>query len=262
MKLVSRIIISSLLASLPIWAIAQDSEDDLQIIEMEIEHGSVNKKSAPKSEAKESTSGQTEEKHIDFSGLGNLAEFSDVSVIQKRFLPKSGRVQAFAGLSYITNDPFFNIMGLSLKGNYHLSEKWGIELGYSSFQSSQAKATDELRKLSGVKTDNLVELKDTFGVDIVWTPIYGKLAFREGVIVPFDMYFAGGMGSTGVSTGRVPSYHVGAGQIFAVSKGFAYRWDFSLTNYTAKAADGTGSGFNNLFVSIGASWFWPEARYR
>ncbi|MGE0632302.1 MAG: hypothetical protein AB7O96_07840, partial [Pseudobdellovibrionaceae bacterium] len=66
--------------------------------------------------------------------------------------------------------------------------------------------------------------------------------------------------------------HIGTGQNFAMSKSWAFRWDFSWNFYSANAKIETApnsrvfetkrQSFNNLYLSLGLSWFFPEASYR
>ena len=247
----------------PLKSFAQDSEaDELNIIELELE------KNAPKetpTKAVEEVSQPVGKDNTltNFSGLGTLAPFNDISVIQKRFLPKTGRFQLFGGLNLLTNNPFYNTMGLTGKAAYFLTETWGLELNYFGLSTSERKTTEELRDIQGVKTENLVFPESYSGVDIMFVPIYGKLALLNEKIIPFDLYFSVGYGSTGTqakeSAGTV---HLAAGQIFAISKSYAARWDLSWNTFSAKGIDGNSNTFNNLFVTLGMSWFFPEASYR
>jgi len=98
----------------------------------------------------------------------------------------------------------------------------------------------------------------------MYSPIYGKFSRFNKSIVPFDMYFTLGYGSTSTKEGpSAGTIHVGTGQIFAINKAWALRWDFSWNFYSVKPpAATTASSFNNLFLTVGASWFFPEAKYR
>ncbi|MNT62394.1 hypothetical protein D3C72_2001130 [compost metagenome] len=97
----------------------------------------------------------------------------------------------------------------------------------------------------------------------MWVPIYGKMSLFNENIIPFDLYFAGGYGSTETQLNTSAStLHVATGQIFALSKSIAFRWDFSWNFYNAKTEDNETNSFNNLFLTVGMSWFFPEAKYR
>ncbi|MCB0362614.1 MAG: hypothetical protein KDD35_07825, partial [Bdellovibrionales bacterium] len=63
--------------------------------------------------------------------------------------------------------------------------------------------------------------------------------------------------------------HLGAGQSFAISKSMALRWDFSWNFYqpTAEVLVNNElvekkSNHDDLYLSLGMSFFFPEATYR
>lgn len=274
------IILSSVLA-LSFYAsssLAQGTGDaELDIIEMELEGPAAQKSEAPAEESSSATSTPAattesttpanqpvkDEGLKDFSGLGHLAAFSEVSVIQKRFMPKTERFQFFLGPALVTNDPFFNTYGGELKLGYFLNETWGIELNYFALTTSEKESTKELRAINGVSTVNLVYPKSYFGGDLVFVPVYGKMSWFNKKIIPFDLYFSAGYGTTGTQAGEnAGTVHLAAGQIFAISKAFAFRWDFSWNFYNATGIDGSKSSANNLFLTMGVSFFFPEAKYR
>ncbi|MGZ3772429.1 MAG: outer membrane beta-barrel domain-containing protein [Pseudobdellovibrionaceae bacterium] len=243
-------------------AFAQASEnDDLNVIELELD------KAKQKPVLPNSTPSYLEttpqERLSDFSGLGKLAPFNEISVIQKRFLPKTGRFQLFGGGTILTNNPFFNTIGGVAKAGYFLTETWGVELNYFSLTTSERTTTQELRDIQGVSTENLVYPKSFLGADVMFAPIYGKLAWFNEKIIPFDLYFSVGYGTTNTQAGQnAGTIHLATGQIFALTKSVAFRWDFSWNFFNAKGIDGTENSFNNLFLTVGMSWFFPEASYR
>ncbi len=240
---------------------AQDADaDDLNVIEMELE------KSVPQPEAPAPTiyqdASERDNAISDFSGLGSLAPFKEVSVIQKKFLPKTERFQLFGGLTMVTNDPFFLTVGLAGKASYFLNESWGVEFNYFGLTTSERQSTKEIRDL-GVATENLVYPKSYYGLDAMWIPIYGKISWINQRIIPFDLYFSGGYGQTQTQSGEnAGTIHLATGQIFALTKATAVRWDFSWNIFSATDIEGNTSSFNNLFLTVGMSWFFPEATYR
>lgn len=266
MKRINLFLIALTLAlplAFPMAAKAQEDDagdvEELKVIEVELE------RSTPKAtlQTQESTTAPTAPSQpMDFSGLGRLAPFTEVSVIQKRFLPKTGRFEVFTGLTLITNDPFNNAYGGVLKGGYFFTESIGVELNYFGLANSAAKSTSELKKIQGVTTDNLVVTRSVLAVDVMFVPIYGKMAWFNEKIVPFDLYFSVGAGSTKTDTEGAGTVHLATGQIFAASKGSAFRWDFSWNFFNATGVDLKKSAYNNLFLTVGWSWFFPEANYR
>lgn len=206
---------------------------------------------------------EKESKLTDFSGLGKLAPFSEISVLQKRFLPKTGRFQAFLGFTNVVNDPWFLGLGLHAKLGYHFNETWSIEGTGIFLNNSQRRATKDLYDEHRVKADSIITAKSYTGAALVWTPIYGKISYGNKRIFPFDMYFSLGAGSTGVDGGAAGStLSASTGQIYALSKGMGFRWDFTWNNFTAKPQGANPQGFNSLLLTFGASFFFPEAKYR
>lgn len=204
------------------------------------------------------------------SELSTLAPLSDIAVIQRRFLPKTKRFEASANLLGTINNPFFINMGASVRGGYYFQERYGVELMYFFLSSSERTVTDNLRSKRNVKTESLVTPKSYFGADFKWTPIYGKTTFINKRIVPFDFYFSAGLGNTSIADGSsAPTVHLGGGQAFALSKSMALRWDLSWNLYQAdveKLKDGVlkkeKSSHDDLYISLGVSFFFPEATYR
>jgi outer membrane beta-barrel protein len=247
------------------FAHAQNEEDensDLDQIEAEIE------KSAQKTPVRPSLPGATTTapEPQSLSDLGKLAPFSEVSVLQKRYMPKTERFQVSLGLGGIMNDPWFYGLGGSLRLGYHFSESWGIEGTYTFLSSSERDSAKDLFDNNKVSTNSIVTTKGYMGADVVWSPIYGKMSLLNKRIIPFDMYFTAGMGQSqldGATSSSATAIHVGTGQIYALSKSWGFRWDFSWNTYSATPSDkGATTQFNNLILTLGTSFFFPEAKYR
>lgn len=236
---------------------SQAADIDVNQVEDELKRVSQPKVSRGGSDAAK------EDKIETFSDLGKLAPFSEVSIIQKRYLPKTGRFQAFAGLTYTTNDPWFWGLGFSGKFGYFLTEAWGLEASYTGISSSEKDSVKNLRNNNGVTTNSMVTPKSFLGLDLVWTPVYGKMSVGNKKIMPFDMYFSlGGGNTTTADSQSAGTMRVATGQIFALSKGMGFRWDFCWNRYNAKGIDNSSSSFDNLLLTLGVSFFFPEAKYR
>lgn len=244
-------------------ALALDSEDSSDIDQVEAEIG----RNAPKQSVQDLEK-KDDAKFEKFSDLGKLAPFSEISVIQKRYMPKTGRFQAYGGLNYLTNDPWYWGVGATLKLGYFFTEAYGIEGTYSAFSTSEKQPIKDLRDNHAVSTSSLTTTKSYMGLDFVWTPVYGKLSLGNQKIVPFDMYFAFGGGNSGTSDSQTAgTLHFGTGQIFAISKSMGFRWDFSWNRFSAAVRDettgnSTTNSTDNLFLTLGVSFFFPEAKYR
>jgi outer membrane beta-barrel protein len=202
----------------------------------------------------------------ELSGLGKLAPFSDIAVITKRFLPKTHRFELFPNVGLIMNDAFFSDVALGGRLGFYFNENWGVEASGMTISSSQKGVTNELQAPKpgnyGVQTNSLSTPTSYFGADIKWSPIYGKLAFVNTSIVPFDFYFSAGVGETTAGSSNVTG-HLGLGQLFAITKWMAARWDISEYIYSAtNSSTGSSSVYTNLHATIGVSFFFPGADYR
>ncbi len=199
------------------------------------------------------------------SDLSKLQAFKDVAVIQKRFLPKSNRFEFYIGPSLNLNDAFFFSFGADARLGYHFSERYGVELALIYLMTSDRQVTEDLLK-RGVKTTSFVSPRGYYGVDFKWTPSYGKMTWRNEKIVPFDLYFTGGVGLTPTNQDQSEfTIHLSTGQIFALSKGSGVRWDLSWFMYNSESAADPSGGrglYHNVLFSLGWSGFFPEATYR
>jgi outer membrane beta-barrel protein len=252
------------------WALAQEpeeapapgsGEDVENILEatLQKEEEKQVKDEAPIQETK-----KEEPKLTDLSGLANLAPFSDVAVIQKKFLPKTKRFEFFPGLGIVMNDAFFLNVGLNLRLAYFFSEQWGIEAAAHMVGTSEKQVTRDLLDKKGIATRTLVSPQGYYGGAVRWTPVYGKMGFLDKSIIPYDLYFLGGGGMTATNQGTSSfTMHAGTGQTFALTKWMAARWELSWYFYNAKTSTNQGGGnFTNLWATVGVSFFFPEAKYR
>ena len=203
--------------------------------------------------------------------LNKLSPFSDVSVIQKKYLPKTGRYQLFTAAGLTTNSPWFLNVGAKVNFGYHFNESFGMEVSGMFLTSSEKEVAKEIRENNSLQPEKFVLTKYNLGVDLVWSPIYGKITTLENAILPFEMYFSigGGTSSTNSAEGNVPTLHAGTGQIFAISKSMAIRWDYGWYYYQATPVQDIATtsapakgAYNDLIFSAGLSFFFPEANYR
>lgn len=222
-------------------------------------------KAAPKPRAREGAEPQKEVSTL--SDLATLAPFDDVAVIQRRFLPKTGRFELSGTVFSNLNNPFFNSIGAGARAAYYIREKYAIEGLFTFNSTSSRQVTDDLEKKRGITTDNVITSKGYMGASLKWNPIYGKITWLNKSIVPFDLNFNFGLGMTRTdSDENVPTLHLGTSQVFAWSKGMAFRWDLIWNTYqgTAKNDNGTTEKLtqNDLFLGLGMSFYFPEAGYR
>lgn len=245
-----------------------DFDIELDDIESHLEKDSERRKEKS-GDKKEGKKKKGKNKLSDLSDLANLAPFSDIAVIQKRFLYKTQRFEGFLGGAGLMNEAFFNNVGAVGKMGYYFSEKWGVEASYFALFTSKRQVTRSLADRQ-VITESLVTPKGFYGLDIKWVPIYGKMAFFDERIVPFDLYFSLGAGLTQTnqegSSASASTIKIGTGQMFAIRKWLVFRWDFSWHFFkpevTEEGATNSGGSINNLFLIAGFSFLFPETKYR
>lgn len=206
----------------------------------------------------------------DLKDLNRLAPFSEVSVIQKKFMPKTKRFQLFAAGSVMTNTPWYNNLGAKLNLSYNFTETLGLEINSVFLTNSERESTQEIREAHNLLAEQFIYTKSYTGLDFVWSPFYGKISALDNSIIPFDMYFSlgGGTSVTNSQEGNNATFHAGIGQIFAITKSMAFRWDYSFNSFaatpvtTATSALPEKNNYNDLILSAGISFFFPEASYR
>ncbi|RYZ73902.1 MAG: hypothetical protein EOP05_09665, partial [Proteobacteria bacterium] len=148
-------------------ALAQDDSEDIENLFNKEEQQS------PAVTEKPATTEKKEEiKDIkDVSDLGKLSTFNDVAVIQRRYLPKTGRFEIFAAPSLVLNDAFFMNFGLNGRLGYNFSERYGVEVTGFALTTSQRDVTKDLASKRGVLTTSLITPKSYIGLDLKYTPI-------------------------------------------------------------------------------------------
>lgn len=245
----------------------QESSQVNQIIDKIDESTDVSEPTSTSSPAASSRRSDVDE----LKDLSRLSPFREVSVIQKKYLPKTERFQLFGGLSTTTNTPWFINVGGKLNLGYHFNENFGLELDTLFLTNSEREVTKEILEQHRLQAEQFVYTKAYYGLDLIWSPIYGKLSHIDGGIIPFDMYFSfgGGISSTNSQEKDVSTIHIGVGQIFAITKAIAFRWDYSINMFQATpvSTGNTGSAptkgdYNDLVLTAGVSFFFPEAGER
>jgi outer membrane beta-barrel protein len=220
-----------------------------------------------KSEAlKQSLERPTKPEQPKFSDLARLSPFEDVAVISRKFLPKTGRFDLSASLAFTVNNPYYTNFGGDFAMGYSFTESWAVTFDYFVISSNARDITEALEEKANVEANSLVSPESFYGAYIRWTPIYGKMAFFDEAIVPYDIYFrlGGGMTKTAEKSGEA-TVSAGIGQIFGVNKAVAFKWDF-LWNYYQATVEQDGEekklGNSDLFLNVGVSFYFPEAKYR
>ena len=257
----SALLVCSLVwGSQSLWA----QDQDVDPIEAEIQK-SQKQSTKPMSSAREK-SASNEQANLDslekLSDFSKLQPYENIVIIHPKYQPKTGRLGLYAGLTTLTNDPWFMALGVNTRLDYHLTERWGLELAGTFLSTSSRDSVKDLSSKVGVNTNSLVSVKNYLGLNILFNPIYGKLSLNEKKLVPFDMFFLLGGGLSSVATDETKSaatIHLGTGQTFAINKNLGFRWNLGMNTFQVAATQASTSStrYYNVFIDFGVSYFLP-----
>lgn len=200
--------------------------------------------------------------------LESLETYSDIVVIQKKFFEKTSRWElSVSGLTSINNQ-FFTSVGVKGALAYHLSERWAIEGQGWYLAEIERDFTASLRDDYQITANNIVTPQAYLGMNLVWSPIYGKLSLQEKSVNPFELFFTFGAGVILTKDDQTaPALNLSFGQIHPLSKNSTLRWEIGGNIFSAKgdkdlAGDQNGKSLVSeiFYVSVGASFFFPEIK--
>lgn len=248
-----------------------DDDFDLDAIEAEMSRQGERQAEQTQPLAPEKTTEET--KNLTFQDLPKLSAFSDITVIQKRYMPKTNRFQLYGGVDFLTNNPFFDSYGFNGRFSFFFTESLGLEIGFWSHSVAPKTVTTDLQSKYNITTKTMLSSLGYLGASLVYTPFYGKMTFLDKIIIPYDLYFSVGGGTTQTSytDKSAPSVHLGTGEIFSITKSFAWRWDLSYITYTATVPEvrddgvmtpGKKQALSDLYLGIGLTILFPGASYR
>lgn len=249
------------------------AEDDFDLDAIEAEMSRQGERQAEQAQPVEQEKTSEETKNLTFQDLPRLSNFSDITVIQKRYMPKTNRFQLYGGVDFLTNNPFFDSYGFNGRFSFFFTESLGLEIGFWSHSVSPKTVTNDLQSKYNITTKTMLSSLGYLGASLVYAPFYGKMTFLDKFIIPYDLYFSVGGGTTQTSyiDKSAPSVHLGTGEIFSITKSFAWRWDLSYITYTATVPEvredgvmtpGKKQALSDLYLGIGLTILFPGASYR
>ena len=213
------------------------------------------------------------------SNLGKLAPFEDIVVIQRRFLQKTGRFEIAPSTSIFFSSEFFFKLGLGANLGFYFLEKHGIEIkSFFLFLVDREIAFDIYNKLRINAASKGVSTTGFTGLLYKWTPIYGKMAFLNRQIVPFDLSFFAGVGMSQVQKCQSrkvthgvfcedperwiePTLSFGLMQSYALSRNSAIRMDIGVQYYGGLLFSQRISGnqhYWDVYASWAYNWYFPK----
>lgn len=202
--------------------------------------------------------------------LIDLEPYKNIAVIQKKFFPKTDRWELYvSGLSSL-NNKLFTSLGVKGHLSYHFNERWSLEGQLWFLGQISRDFTDEIESRYQIASSDIVTPQGYVGVNLVWSPIYGKLSLFEKTIDPFELYFSFGGGLILTDDSQTaPSFQAAIGQIHPLSTRSTIRWEIGGNLFQAEGKDslvGANRGKKVLteiiYVSLGMSFYFPEVERR
>lgn len=131
----------------------------------------------------------------------SASENVPIRVIQRRPNLRTGRLEISALGGGGLSDTMFNHAAVTGSGRYHLNEFWSIAGNYSHHFGQTSALFDEVTDRFELFPERSI-VEWSAGVDVGWTPVFGKFALVETYIMHFDMSVL--LGGAAVVTSRSP----------------------------------------------------------
>lgn len=190
-----------------------------------------------------------------------------VKAVQRKHFLKRNRLEVVPSFAMSLNDAFYTKIGGGVAVNWHFADSLALSLHYDKFGIYQ---TDNVRIAKRELRSLLLssKLDWTAGADILWTPIYGKLAWFNS-IVQYDLFVLAGVGGAWSQTsghpvddGIHPAIDVGIGQRFALADFIAFEFWVKQLLYADRPQDRQISEIQKvLTLNVGLS-FWIPGSFR
>ena len=232
--------------------------------------------------------GKSNNKSLKIKSIDELQELTpheSVSIIQKRYLPKTFRGEFNFSITSAINHTYFYLAGARLAAGWFLREDHGFGIEGIGFLPAWKKnlAVEMEAPPNGICVSTNVFSKYYLGLYYKWSPVFGKFSLTDSKIIYFDMYLTvnGGMsklfqgpkeecpqrgGDPGSLPDKLfPSGGLGLGQIFALSQNWAFNWDlkWNYTMYEFEGGNQAGKKHDmGINLLIGFNYYFPGAGYR
>lgn len=212
-------------------------------------------------EEDENLSGDLKEKDIapkaNYNNIRSNEFNQSLGVVQKNRLEKTNTVQYFGGLTLVPTEVYYRTFGGQAGAHYHLNEKYGVGLLGYFFSSSARGEINQLEKTQSVDVKNLVYLKSYYAAQFYLNTIYGKVAYFNQSIIPFETYFNFGAGRvTTQSSSEAVGLHVGLGNLFTISPKTGLKVDLNWLFYRTKNINNQEQDANSILLSVSYAGFY------
>jgi outer membrane beta-barrel protein len=130
---------------------------------------------------------------------GDLAKFwgsrRKVKVVQKRLFEKDGRLELTPYGGVVPNDDFIVYIPVGARVGYHFSEAFTVEGSFAYAIEERTDLATFLEEEKILKRADIQEIvKMYYNVNLLWSPIYGKISLLGLKLSHFETYFGLGFG--------------------------------------------------------------------
>jgi outer membrane beta-barrel protein len=202
-----------------------------------------------------------------------------VKAVQRKGFLKRGRFEVAPVLAVTVNDAFYQKFGGGLRLAYHLHDSFALALRGVTYRKPELSSPRSWQP-APIRTDNAREGKIAFGgqllssqiydqlmLDGVWSPVYGKVSFREKHIVHFDLFLAAGFGLVWSATTEPPrndpphlATDFGGGIRFYPKDWLALEAGLMATLYPDRPIASLPATVQKVFAAnFGVSFFFPTS---
>jgi outer membrane beta-barrel protein len=186
---------------------------------------------------------------------------------------KSHRLEISPGLNVSLGDAFFQKYGAGLKLGYHFSESFSLGAYASYSLDTPSSSLSWCSTSTDCQRPTLDQLEDVpgrigfmAGLEVAWSPLYGKINVLAEKVLHFDtsLILGGGAIQHQIPGGTFtvgPAGHVGIGQRYFFSRYTSLRVELRDYIYSAEIGNlGTDRQIQNqLMLEVGLSFFAGEA---
>lgn len=155
------------------------------------------------------------------------------------------------GLGTVPMDAFYKGITGTFAYAYHFSDLWAWEIASGTYSLNvETSLRDELENNFGVRPTRFPELQFFVGSNIIFKPLYGKLAFFNDSLMYAELYLTAGPAVSYYENGGVfIGLNIGGGARLYLTKAFSIR--FETRDYQFISAETFQDTENELLLQVG-----------
>jgi outer membrane beta-barrel protein len=217
-----------------------------------------------------------------------------VKAVQRKGFLKRGRFEVTPVFAVTVNDAFYQKFGGGLRLAYNVRDSFAVAGRFVTYRKPEL-SDPRSWEPSPIRTDNgragkiafdgqllQSQIYDQLMLGGIWSPVYGKISFREKQIIHFDLFLSAGLGIVWTATSegdaerdrfehpdrsgisRYWNYSklatdLGGGVRFYPKEWMAFELGMTATLYPDQPVAGLPSSVQKVFVAnVGVSFFFPR----